>query len=82
MPRTILDEAPEVDELKALILERKLAYGFSWADIAEKAHCNPDVLRAMMSKKHTERWNPDIRRGVCRALGINQKTVFQVEVLK
>ena len=83
MPRTKLDEIPEVDELKALILERKLAYKLSWEDIATKAKViSPTVLRKLVSTKRTEEWSPAYRTAVCRALGISQKSVFQVEVLK
>lgn len=82
MPRTSFDDVPEVDELKALILERKLTYKLSWEDIATKARVSPTVLRKLVSTKRTEEWSPAYKTAVCRALGINQKTIFQVEVLK
>ena len=78
MPRTKLDEPVKVDWVKAGILERKLALKLEWADIAAKAHCNPDHLRALVSKKHTDDWNPEIRRAVCRALGLSIKTTLSV----
>lgn len=83
MPRTSFDDVPEVDELKALILERKLAYKLSWEDIATKAKViSPTVLRKLVSTKRTEEWSPAYRTAVCRALGISQKNIFQVETLK
>lgn len=78
MPRTKLDEPVKIDWIKAAILERKLAKKLEWADIAAKAHCDSDYLRALMSRKPTDDWNPEIRRAVCRALGISVKTILTV----
>jgi len=78
MPRTVFDKPPEIDWVLAAILERKMHFHYEWADIADKAHCNPDVLRKYASQKHTDDWNPDLRRSVLRALGISTKTVLSV----
>lgn len=76
MPRTVFDEAPQIDWLLAAILERKMHYHYEWSDIAAKAHVNPDVLRKYASQKHTSDWNSEMRRSVCRALGISQRMVI------
>lgn len=80
MPRTSFDKQPQIDWLLAAILERKLKEKKDYSYLASKAHCTPDALRRMVSTKHTDDWNPEIRRSVCRALGISQKTMISAEV--
>lgn len=70
---------PDIDWLKAAILERKMAKKLEWADIAAKANVSPDAFRKIVTTKHTEDWNPDIRRAVCKALGIKVKLVISAE---
>ena len=76
MGKSVLDAPPRIDWVKAAILERKMAKKLEWADIAVKAKVSPDVLRKMVSGRHTDDWNPEVRRAVCRALGISVKTVL------
>ncbi len=61
---------PPVDKLKAVILERKLVMGLSSKDLAEIANVRPDYIRKLLSSKHTDDWNPDVRNAICRHLGI------------
>lgn len=78
MPRTKQDRKPPVDLLKAVILERKLVYGLTYEDLAESAKINATYLRKLMSKTNTDEWSPDVRRAVCRALGINIQTTLSL----
>lgn len=80
MPRTVFDKQPEIDWLLAAILERKMKTGMDWNVLAEKAHCTPAALRKMASSRHTDDWKPEIRRSVCRSLGISTKTLITAEV--
>lgn len=78
MPRTKFDKPkyPPPDRLKGAILERKLTMKLSWDDLAVVAHMSPAAFRRMAVQKHTNDWKPDVRRSVCRYLGINIKTTM------
>lgn len=80
MPRTKLDEPKKIDWLRAAIREQKVVMDMEYVDLAAKAHCNPDYLRKLMSRNgpHSDTWNPEIKRSLCRALGITIKTIMTV----
>ena len=82
MPRTKLDKpkAPPIDRLKACFLERKQALNLTWPEIAEGSHVSEGHLRHLMTYKHTDDWSPDVRRAVCRKLGIVVK--MKIELLE
>ena len=79
MPRLRASEPkyPPVDKLKAVILERKLVMGMSYEDLAGVANLSPGRVRHMMSEIHTDDWNPDARRAICRFLGLNVRTIVE-----
>lgn len=80
MPRTKLDRAkyPPIDWMKAAMLERKQTLSITSDELAAAANVSPAYLRKLMTKKHTDDWKPDIRRAVCRELGIGVKTTLSV----
>ena len=78
MQKVTNKEQDKIDWIKAAILVRKMDLKLEWADIAYKAKCNPDTLRKLVSQKHTDNWPADIRRNVCRALGISIRMVLSV----
>ena len=80
MPRTKFDKPkyPPVDILKAVILERKMVMKLNWDDIASVTNMNTDAFRHMAISKHTDDWNPSVRRAVCRFLGLNMQTTVSV----
>lgn len=79
MPRTRLQRPtyPPVDKLKAVILERKLVMGLTYEDLAGVANVHPSYIRTMLTKKHTDDWNPEARKAICRYLGLNIRTVVE-----
>lgn len=80
MPRTKFDKPryPPVDLLKAVILERKMVMKLNWEEIACAAHMTPPAFRHLVTTKHTDDWRPDVRRNVCRYLGVNMQTTLSV----
>ena len=80
-----LPAQPPIDILKAYILERKNAYGYTWQDIADKAHYLPDTVRKNVSDKHSDEWSIGFKKAICEALGLKVKveiTLSNGEVLK
>lgn len=79
MPRTVFDKPkyPPVDKLKAVILERKLVMKLSYDDLAKAANSSSGYIRQMITLKHTDDWNPEMRKAICRRLGINIKTTIE-----
>ena len=70
---------PSIDLLKALILERKNAYGYTWDDIADKANYTTETIRWYMSSKSSSVWSMDFKRAICLALGMEVKTIVRLE---
>ena len=68
---------PPVDKLKAVILERKLVMGLTYDDLAKVANTSSGYLRQIMIQKRTDDWNPEMRKAICRELGINVKVSVQ-----
>lgn len=81
MPRTKLDtlKYPPVDLLKAVILERKMTMKLNWDDLAAVAHMSPPAFRYMAVTRHTDNWKPDVKRSVCRYLGINMRSSLSIQ---
>ena len=67
---------PPVDKLKAVMLERKLVMKLDYKAMADAAHCTPEHMRKLMTTKHTEDWPPEVRRSICRMMGLNVKTII------
>lgn len=80
MPRTRLDRRrdPPIDYVKAVMMERKLALHLTYDDIAKSANITPDYLRKLMATKNTDEWSSDIRKAVCRTLGIKIETTLSM----
>ena len=74
-----LPKAPPIDILKALILERKNAYGYTWDDVADKANYSSETIRWYMSNRNSAGWSMDFKRAVCLALGMQVKTIIRLE---
>lgn len=78
MPKTKFDKPkyPPVDKLKAVILERKLVMKLTYDDMANVAGVSPEYMRKMITVRHTDDWNPDARRKLCRFMGLNIRFVL------
>lgn len=74
-----LPEPPPMDILKALILERKTAFGYTWGDVADKANYSSDTIRWYIANKNSATWSMDFKRAICLALGMKVKTVVRLE---
>lgn len=74
-----INSRPDIDWLKAAILERKMAKKLEWADISAKTKISPDKLRKMVTNKHSEEWDPEAKRALCRALGVKVKLVVSAD---
>lgn len=61
---------PSIDWMKAAILERMEAFGFSREDVCTLANISAPTFRAMMARPAAE-WDFANRRSVLRALHIN-----------
>ena len=69
----------KIDWIKAAVLYLKSERKLEWADIAAKMKISPDKLRKMVINKHSEEWEPEIKRALCKALGISVRMVIQAE---
>lgn len=79
MPKTKLDKLaiPEIDWLRAVILERMAVYGISRKDLAKTANVCYETMRDYFTYSPTE-WPIQVREAVCKRLGI--KTVLEVGI--
>ena len=68
---------PPIDLLKAVIMERQSTLHISHKDLAEVSDMTYSSFRKMFCR-HTDDWNPEVRRRVCRALGINIRKTIQL----
>ena len=68
---------PPVDKLKAAVLERKLVMHLSSEDLGNAAHVSGWDIRKMLSSKHSDDWNPEVRKAICEYLGLNVKVVLE-----
>ena len=68
---------PPVDKLKAAVLERKLVMHLSSEDLGNAAHVSGWYIRKMLSSKHSDDWNPEVRKAICEYLGLNVKVVLE-----
>lgn len=62
-------ETKKIDWLKAAILERADAHGFSQQDVADLAGISRTTLNDLMQRSPVE-WKPEHRKKVLSALGI------------
>ena len=72
MPRTRFDKPryQPINELRAVILERKFTAKLSWADIAKAANMQPDTMRQLAIRKPPQEWPEDVLKSVCRLLDL------------
>ena len=61
---------PPIDWLKAAILERMAAFGFTREDVSTLSGISPGTFRGMMAKPPTE-WDHHQRRAVLSALHLS-----------
>ncbi len=79
MPKTNFDRInePEIDWLRAVILERMAVKHISIKQLASGVHVHYDTMRKYMMQS-PESWPCDVRAKVCTTLGI--KTTRMVEI--
>lgn len=68
---------PPIDKLKAAILERKLVMHLTSQDLADVANVSAVYIRKMITEKHSDDWNPEVRKAICDYLGLNVKVVLE-----
>ena len=69
----------QIDWIKAAVLYVKAEQKLEWADMAAKIKVQPDKLRKMVTGKHSDEWDREIKRALCKALGISVKMVIKAE---
>ena len=69
----------QIDWIKAAVLYLKSEKKLEWADMAAKIKVQPDKLRKMVTGKHSDEWDREIKRALCKGLGISVKMVIQAE---
>ena len=79
MPRSKFDKPrfPEIDKLRACILDRKMSMKKNWSDLASAANVSEGYLRRLVPTTSSDQWNPQIRDALCRYLGIRIKVEVQ-----
>lgn len=79
MPKAKFDkpkEVPPIDWMKAAIMERKQALKVTSEELGKAAGVSGDYIRKLITTKHTDYWPQDIRKAVCKLLGITVKTTL------
>ena len=61
---------PPLDILKGCILQRKLAMGLTYEDLADVANTSPNYIRHMMKEKMSNEWNKEMLNSICELLGL------------
>ena len=61
---------PPLDILKGCILQRKLAMGYTYEDLADVASTTPNYVRKMMREKMSNEWNREMLNAICDLLGL------------
>lgn len=79
MPRTRLDryakpEEPPIDWLKAAVLERLDAKGYTLKRLSAETGIGYENMRALM-RRPPMAWKPEHRDNVCRVLGIKVRAI-------
>ncbi len=69
---------PEIDWLKALVMERADALGYNHKTLAEKTGIEYATFRRMMRTSPWD-WKPERRKSVCRTLGITKEMMRRTE---
>ena len=79
MPKTKLDKMaiPEIDWLRAVILERMAVFGISRKDLAKSANVCYETMRQYFTYSPVD-WPADVRMAVCKRLGV--KTILEVGI--
>lgn len=77
MAKAVKPKYPPIDKLKAAILERKMVMHLSSQDLGDAANVSGWYIRKILSTKHTDDWNPDVRKAICEYLGLNVKVVLE-----
>lgn len=79
MPKTKLDKMaiPEIDWLRAVILERMAVKGVSRKELAKAANVCYATMREYFTESPLE-WPADVREAVCKRLGV--KTLVEVGI--
>ena len=77
MAKAVKPKYPPIDKLKAAILERKMVMHLSSQDLGDAANVSGWYIRKIRSTKHTDDWNPDVRKAICDYLGLNVKVVLE-----
>ena len=77
MAKAVKPKYPPIDKLKAAILERKMVMHLSSQDLGDAANVSGWYIRKILSTKHTDDWNPDVRKAICDYLGLNVKVVLE-----
>lgn len=76
MPRVnYLGTVPEVDKIKALILERQNALGYTQSEMANVAGFSLTKWREMVKSKPTTQWELGTILKLSKALGIPKDTI-------
>lgn len=70
MPRIRLNQ-PKRDYIKALILERKLAYGYTDVQLGKVVGVSRQTMSRLLKEKHTDEWELGQLKTMCRKLGIS-----------
>ena len=76
MGRTKFDRPkyPQIDDLRAAILERKFVARLTWDDLADVANISPASMRRLAVDKAPDEWPKDVRNAICRYLQISVRT--------
>lgn len=79
MPKTKLDKLaiPEIDWLRAVILERMAVKGITRKDLAKTANVCYETMREYFTYSPLD-WPADVREAVCKRLGV--KTIVEVGI--
>ena len=78
-PRVVPPDIRKVDWTKAVILERKKAFGMTWEQIAEAVGMSPEVLRKLISSRPTVRWPEYTLKKVLKALDVQTGT-YEIKI--
>lgn len=69
MPRVSLGQ-PKRDYAKALILERKDAYGYTDEQLGKMLGLSRQTFSRLLHTKHTDEWTVKQLTTICRKLGV------------
>ena len=70
MGKSVFDEKPKRDPVKALILEYQKMKKVTDLEAAEIIGVSPRLFSKMMNEMHTDDWKPRRYKILCRRLGV------------